>query len=135
MINSIRAILILLVISICQFFVNSVIGAQNIPTKTLLAWCDDYLAGHENQVPGVLCATWFEGWLASYSVGANGLQPNGQSVFNICEPPQFAPDTAIRVFVGVVHAYPSFFEQPHLNDTIFSVPWTLSHTWTCLDKK
>jgi hypothetical protein len=75
-------------------------------TKLLLLWCDSYIAsGGTEESPGVLCAAWFEGWTASYRVGANGKQPDGRSVFGICEPAQFSPEMFIRAFDTFVHNY------------------------------
>lgn len=106
-------------------------SAVMLPTKTLVSWCDAYLAGQETQSPGVLCATWFLGWIASYRVGANGKQPDGKSVFGICEPAEFSPAAAIRIFATMVHAYPQQFDQQYFNDPAFAVPYALGQAWPC----
>jgi hypothetical protein len=110
-------------------------AAPGLSTKTLATWCEKYLAGQETQSPGVLCATWFLGWIASYRVGANGKQEDGTSVFGICEPSEISAEIAIRAFANMVQKYPAQFEQQYFDDPTFSVPYALSHTWPCVNSK
>lgn len=112
---------------------NARAANDDFTTKELASICDQYIArGSTGADPALICATYFEGWVAAFTLAAGGKTSDGSPVYGgICEPETYTPNDVIQKFVAVVHLYPSQFDQPVFNDPMYAIPYTLKQAWPC----